>query len=194
MDSDSSRTSPADAPPTSFIAPTAIVEVDVFVGSRVKIWHNVQVRAGARIGDDAIIGTGCFIDANVVVGDRSKIQNGSQIYAPAIVGAGVFIGPLVVLTNDVYPRAVTPNGNQLGADDWNPVGCVVEDGASIGAGTVVICTQIGSWALVGAGSVVSRPVEPHALVVGNPARQIGWVCFCGLRLEGVCSTCGWRSP
>ena len=176
------------------IAPTAIIEADVNFGSGVKVWHYVQIRTGATIGDDVIIGKGCFIDEHVDIGQRTKIQNGSQIYAPAVIGKGVFIGPLVVLTNDLHPRAVAPDGALLKPGDWQPVGCVVEEGAAIGAQAVIVSTRIGPWALVGAGSVVTRPVAAHALVVGNPARQIGWVCFCGLRLDGKCSTCGWEAP
>lgn len=194
MASDSGATPETEVPPSVFLASTAIVEPGVVFGSGVKVWHHAQVRVGATIGDDVIIGKGCFIDEHVSIGERSKIQNGSQVYAPAVVGKGVFIGPMVVLTNDLHPRAVAPDGTLLGANDWTPVGCVVEEGAAIGAGSVIVCTRIGSWALVGAGSVVTRPVEPHALVVGNPAKQIGWVCFCGLRLEGACSVCGWKTP
>lgn len=184
----------AEAFPDAFIAPTALVELDVTLGSGVRIWHFTQVRTGADIGDNTIIGKGCFIDEYVVIGDRSKIQNGSQIYAPAVIGTGVFIGPLVVLTNDLHPRAVAPDGTPLGPTDWTVTGCFVDEGASIGAGSMVVCTRVGSWALVGAGSVVTSPVQSHALVIGNPARQIGWVCFCGLRIDDVCSKCGWRTP
>lgn len=194
MTSNSGLIPASDVPSSEFIASTAIVEADVILGSGVKVWHHAQVRIGAIIGDNVTIGKSCFIDEHVNIGERSKIQNGAQIFAPAVIGKGVFIGPLVVLTNDIYPRAVAPDGTLLGANDWSPVGCVVEEGAAIGAGAVIICTRVGSWALVGAGSVVTNPVEPHALVVGNPARQIGWVCFCGLRLVGACSTCGWRTP
>lgn len=180
--------------PVAFIASTAVVETDVILGFGVKIWHHTQVRTGAVIGDNTIIGKGCFIDEHVIVGDQSKIQNGSQIYAPAVIGKGVFIGPLVVLTNDLHPRAMAPDGTLLGNTDWTATGCFVDEGAAIGAGSIVVCTRIGSWALVGAGSVVTKPVDSHALVVGNPARQIGWVCFCGVRLNGICPTCGWRTP
>lgn len=194
MASGNGLTPAADTPHLESVASTAIIEADVTLGNGVKVWHHTQVRTGATIGDNTIIGKDCFIDEYVTVGEQSKIQNGSQIYAPAVIGKGVFIGPLVVLTNDRHPRAVAPDGTLLGVDGWTPIGCVVEEGAAIGAGSVIVCTSVGAWALVGAGSVVTRPVEPHALVVGNPAKQIGWVCICGLRLEGVCSTCGWRAP
>ncbi|MHB1087484.1 MAG: acyltransferase [Acidimicrobiales bacterium] len=178
----------------TFVAPTAIVEDGALLGRGVKVWHYTQVRRGATIGDNTIIGKGCFIDEFVPVGEGSKIQNGSEIYAPASIGRGVFVGPHVVLTNDLHPRAVTSDGVVLGADDWHAAGCRIEEGAALGAGSVIVCTSVGAWALVGAGSVVTRPVAPHALVVGNPARQVGWVCYCAQRVEGECQTCGWRAP
>lgn len=178
----------------AFVAATAIIEDGALLGQGVKVWHFSQVRTGANVGDDTIIGKGCFIDESVPIGAGSKIQNGSEIYAPATIGKGVFVGPHVVLTNDLHPRAVGPDGTPLAASDWHATGCHIDDGAAIGAGSVVVCTNVGAWALVGAGSVVTRPVASHALVVGNPARQIGWVCYCGERLEGECQTCGWRTP
>jgi acetyltransferase-like isoleucine patch superfamily enzyme len=177
-----------------FVASTAIVEEGAVLGVGVKVWHFTQVRRGATIGNDTIIGKACFIDEFVVIGEGSKIQNGSEIYAPSSIDRGVFVGPHVVLTNDLHPRAMAQDGSTIGAEDWTATGCVIEEGAAIGAGSVIVCTSVGAWALVGAGSVVTRPVPPHALVVGNPARQIGWACFCGSRVEGVCSSCGWSSP
>ncbi|MBW4078120.1 MAG: N-acetyltransferase [Acidobacteria bacterium] len=183
-----------DISDSAFVAPTAIVEDGAHLGRGVKVWHFSQVRKGASIGDNTIIGKGCFIDESVPVGEGSKIQNGSEIYAPASLGRGVFVGPHVVLTNDLHPRAVARDGAVLGATDWHATGCRIDEGAALGAGSVIVCTSVGAWALVGAGSVVTRPVAPHALVVGNPARQIGWVCYCGERVEGECETCGWRAP
>jgi UDP-2-acetamido-3-amino-2,3-dideoxy-glucuronate N-acetyltransferase len=177
-----------------FVASTAIIETEVTLGVGVKVWHHTQIRTGVIIGAHTVIGKDCFIDEYVVVGERSKIQNGSQIYAPAVIQSGVFIGPHVVLTNDRHPRAISQTGDSLGVKDWMAIGCVVEEGAAVGAGAVVVCTKIGAWALVGAGSVVTKPVLPHALVVGNPARQIGWVCYCGSRNERKCPECGWGTP
>jgi acetyltransferase-like isoleucine patch superfamily enzyme len=194
MAEDSFTPGAAVALDSAFVASTAVIEDGVRLGRGVKVWHFSQVRTGATIGDNTIIGKGCFIDEFVPIGEGSKIQNGSEIYAPASIGGGVFIGPHVVLTNDLHPRAVSRDGTVLGAADWHATGCRIDDGASLGAGSVIVCTSVGAWALVGAGSVVTRPVAPHALVVGNPARQIGWVCYCAERTEDECQTCGWRVP
>lgn len=194
MAEDRGSTEVVGATVATFVAATAVIEDGAQLGRGVKVWHFSQVRKGASVGDNTIIGKGCFIDEFVPIGEGSKIQNGSEIYAPATIGKGVFVGPHVVLTNDLHPRAVAPDGTGLGASDWNATGCHIDDGAALGARSVIVCTSVGAWALVGAGSVVTRPVAPHALVVGNPARQIGWVCYCGRRLEGECQKCGWRTP
>ena len=175
----------------ALVASTAIVEEGVTIGTGAKIWHHAQIRAGASIGVDAVIGKGCFVDAGVVVGDRSKIQNGAQLYSPAYLEDGVFVGPLVILTNDKYPRAIAPDGNLVGAAGWTQSGCTLKHGASVGAGSVVICTTIGAWALVAASSVVTKPVAAHSLVRGNPATHVGWVCYCGVPVNEQCSRCGW---
>ena len=119
----------------------------------------------------------------VELGRNCKIQNHALIYEPATLGNGVFIGPAVVLTNDTYPRAVNPDGELKSGQDWVAVGVTVEEGVSIGAHAVCVApVTIGAWALVAAGSVVVHDVPAHALVVGNPARQIGWVGKDGRRL------------
>lgn len=177
-----------------FVAPTALIEEGASLQNGIKVWHFTQIRSGASIGRNVTIGKGCFIDEDVEIGEGSKIQNGSEIYAPSAIGDGVFIGPHVILTNDLRPRAIRKDGAVLGPRDWTAIGCNIDRGASIGAGSVIVCTSVGAWALVGAGSVVTEPVLPHALVVGNPARQIGWVCFCGVRVYGACEECGWELP
>lgn len=171
---------------------------DTSIGHGTTIWHLTQVREDAVIGELCNLGRAVYIGPGVVVGDNCKIQNFALIYEPARLGTGVFVGPAAVLTNDLYPRAVNLDGSPKGAEDWQSVGVVVEDGASIGARAVCVApVTIGRWAMVGAGSVVIRDVPDHALVVGNPARQIGWVCRCGARLkEGPhsleCEVCGTR--
>lgn len=149
-----------------------------------RVWDLAQIREDARVGSHCIVGMGAYIDAGVVVGDSCKIQNYALIYSPAVLEEGVFVGPAAVFTNDVFPRAVNRDGSPKGAQDWDRSGVTVGRGASIGGQAVVLGgVQIGSWSLVGAGSVVTGSVQSHALVVGNPARPIGWVGVTGRRLE-----------
>ena len=156
---------------------------DAFLGAGTQVWNLVQVRERARIGAECVIGRGAYIGPGVSVGDRCKIQNNALVYDPAVIGDGVFIGPGAILTNDRLPRAITPSGNLKRADDWDAVGVTVATGASIGAGAVCVApVRIGAWAMVAAGSVVVRDVPDHALVAGNPARQIGWVGRDGRRM------------
>jgi acetyltransferase-like isoleucine patch superfamily enzyme len=165
------------------IHPSADVSAEARVGARTKIWNRAQVREGAVIGDDCVIGSGAYIDAGVQVGDRVKIENDALVYHGVTVEAGVFIGPAAILTNDRSPRAVTFAGAVAGPDDWNVSEIRLREGCSIGAGAVVVAgSDVGRFAMVGAGAVVTRPVPDHALVAGNPARRIGWVCVCGHRL------------
>jgi UDP-2-acetamido-3-amino-2,3-dideoxy-glucuronate N-acetyltransferase len=169
------------APPQ--ITDSADVDARASIGADCVIWHLAQIREGAVIGDGSVIGRGAYVDREVRIGRRAKVQNHALVYAPASIGDGVFIGPGAILTNDPNPRAVAPDGSIKGADDWQAAAVTVEDGAAIGARAVVIAgVTIGTWALVGAGAVVTRDVAPHALVVGNPARQIGWVGRAGVRL------------
>lgn len=158
------------------IAPTADVDASASIGAGAKIWHLAQVREGAVIGDRSIVGRGAYIDHGVHVGEDCKIQNYALVYAPAELADGVFIGPAAVLTNDLYPRAIDPDGALKTADDWNPAGVRIGKGAAIGARAVVLPgVDIGEWAMVAAGAVVTRPVPAYALVVGVPARRVGWV-------------------
>ena len=175
------------------IHPTADVSPDARVGPGTRIWHEAQVREGAVLGAQCNVGMGVYVDRGVVIGDRVKIQNGASLYRGLTVEDGVFIGPHVSFTNDRHPRAVHPDGRVRADDDWEPVPTLVREGASIGAGAVVLPgVTIGRWALVGAGAVVTRDVPDQALVAGNPARLIGRVCLCGrpLAQEGD----SWRCP
>lgn len=165
------------------VAATADVDERARLGQDVSIWHLAQVREHAVLGDRCVVGRGAYIGAGVPVGRDCKIQNYALVYEPAELGDGVFIGPSVVLTNDTYPRAISPDGSQKSAADWTPVGVTVRTGASIGARAVCVAPlTIGAWALVAAGSVVSRDVPDFALVAGVPARRIGWVGRTGRRL------------
>ncbi len=181
------------------IAPTADVAEDATIGSGSSIWHLAQIREHAQIGRRCIVGRGAYIGTGVQMGDNCKVQNYALVYEPAVLGNGVFIGPAVVLTNDTYPRAITPGGQQKTADDWEPVGVQIAQGASIGArATCVAPVRIGAWATVAAGAVVVKDVPDFALVAGVPARRIGWVGRAGVPLTQsepgiwVCATTGDR--
>ena len=172
---------------------TADVSDRAEVGNGVQIWHQAQVREGARIGDSCIIGKGAYIDADVELGSNCKIQNYALVYSGARLGDGVFIGPAAILTNDRYPRAITPDGELKGTLDWEHGTIEIEEGAAIGAGAVLVTNiRIGRFATIGAGSVVTHDVPAHALMVGSPAYQCGWVCKCGRPIndEFGCTDCG----
>ena len=172
---------------------TAIVEDGATIGDGSVVWAYTQVRSGAQIGSETIVGSHSYIDTDVAIGDRCKIQTGSRLFRGATVDDGVFVGPGVIITNDLRPRAITSDGARKGPDDWTITPTRVGRGASLGAGSVIVAgCDIGSFALVGAGATVTKPVPDHAIVVGNPARHIGWACHCGERLESIDDT--WRCP
>ncbi len=181
-----------------FVHPTADVSPEAKIGESTRIWHQAQVREGAVIGQECIIGKGAYIGAGVRVGDRVKIQNYALVYEGVTLEDGVFVGPHACFTNDLHPRAINPDGTLQRAEDWEIIPTHVGRGASIGANSTIIAgVHIGEWAMVGAGAVVTKDVPPHALVVGTPARVVGYVCYCGQRLSvdeetgiGVCEECG----
>jgi UDP-2-acetamido-3-amino-2,3-dideoxy-glucuronate N-acetyltransferase len=172
------------APDTCQVAATADVADTARIGAGTRIWHLAQVEHGASLGRSCIVGRGACIGPGVSIGDNVKIQNYALVYAPASLGHGVFVGPAAVLTNDLHPRSVDPAGRLKAGDDWTPVGVTVREGASLGARSVCVApVVIGRWAMVGAGAVVVSDVPDFALVVGVPARRVGWVGRAGARLE-----------
>jgi acetyltransferase-like isoleucine patch superfamily enzyme len=166
------------------IAPSADVSDRAVLGAGTKIWHLAQVREDATLGENCIVGRGAYVGTGVQIGDNTKIQNYALVYEPAKLGKGVFIGPAVVLTNDTYPRSISPDGSLKSAHDWTPVGVTIEDGASIGARAVCVAPlRIGRWATIAAGAVVTKDVPAFALMAGVPAKRLGWVGKAGFPLR-----------
>ena len=182
---------------SQWIHPTPDVSSEAHIGVGTRIWHQVQVRVGAVIGENCIIVKDVYIDFDVAIGDNVKIQNGALIYHGVTIEDGVFVGPQVCLTNDRIPRAITPHGQLKATDDWTAGTIRVCYGASIGAGAIVLPdVTLGRFAMVAAGAVVTHSVPDYGLVVGVPARLVGYVCPCGERLKPVeegwqCPTCKW---
>lgn len=162
--------------PRTFVHPTAEVEDGAVLGDGCKVWNWTKVRPGARLGDGCNIGQCVYIDAGVAIGAFCKIQNGVSVYAGVTLGDRVFVGPNVTFTNDLHPRAVSPQ--------WEIVPTVVEEGASLGANCTIRCgVTIGRYAMVGAGAVVTRDVPAFALVIGQPARIVDYVAADGAPLR-----------
>ena len=169
-----------------FVHDTALIDKGVTVGKGTKIWHFSHLLSGSEVGPDCTIGQNVVIGPDVTIGANCKIQNNVSVYKGVTLEEGVFCGPSMVFTNVYNPRAEIRK-----MDDARPT--LVKRGATIGANATIVCgNTIGSYALVGAGAVVVEAVPDHALVVGNPAKQTGWVCACGERLDNSfrCAACG----
>jgi UDP-2-acetamido-3-amino-2,3-dideoxy-glucuronate N-acetyltransferase len=166
------------------IHPTAEVSSEAQIGAGTKIWHYAQIREGVVIGQHCMVGKNVYVDFGVHIGDNVKIQNNALLYHGLTVEDGVFIGPQACLTNDRFPRAITPEGVLKGADDWIVSPTLIRYGASIGANATVLAgLTVGRFAMVGAGAVVTRSVPDHGLVLGVPARWAGYACPCGRLLR-----------
>lgn len=157
-----------------FVHSTSFVDEDVKIGDCTKIWHFCHIQSGARIGSNCSLGQNVNVSNNVTIGDGCKIQNNVSIYEGVTLEDNVFCGPSCVFTNDLTPRAKYPKGH----DNYKKT--LIKRGASIGANATIVCGHtIGEWALIGAGAVVTSNVPAHALMLGVPAKQKGWVCECG---------------
>lgn len=164
------------------IHPTAIVEPDVTFGEGTSVWDNVHIRHGAKIGEECIVGEKTYIAYDVVIGNRVKINAFVYICAAVTIEDGVMISAGTIFTNDRFPRATMPDLKTLRSSDpdEHTLQTVVRAGATIGAGSIIGCDlEIGRFAMVGMGSVVTRSVPDFVLVLGNPARPVGAVCRCG---------------
>jgi UDP-2-acetamido-3-amino-2,3-dideoxy-glucuronate N-acetyltransferase len=175
----------------ALVHPTATIDPGCEIGDDTRIWHYSHVMTGARIGSDCTIGQNVFIAGRAVLGDRVKIQNNVSIYDGVVLEDEVFCGPSMVFTNVTSPRSHVSRRDEFEST-------LVRRGATLGANSTVLCgLSVGRYAFVGAGAVVTRDVADYALVVGNPARQVGWVCECGVKLAGMrltvstvaCSAC-----
>jgi UDP-2-acetamido-3-amino-2,3-dideoxy-glucuronate N-acetyltransferase len=172
-----------------FIHPTAIVDEGAQIGEGSHIWHWVHVSGGARIGKGCSLGQNVYVGNRVIIGDNVKIQNNVSIYDNVVIEDDVFCGPSMVFTNVVNPRSHVSRKHEY-------KDTIVRQGATLGANCTIVCGHtIGEYAFVGAGAVVTRNVLPYTLVVGTPARRLGWICQCGARLPEnsafpKCNECG----
>ncbi|MEM7030774.1 MAG: acyltransferase [Chloroflexota bacterium] len=178
-----------------YVHPNALVESEQ-IGDNTKIWAFAHILKNVQIGENCNIGDHCFAESGAIIGNNVTIKNGNMIWDGVTIEDGVFVGPRVFFTNDLYPRSPRmPEAQARYEDERWLVKTRVKYGASLGAAAVILAgTTIGEFAMVAAGSVVSKDVPPYALVVGTPAKVVGWVCQCGERLhltdnQGQCETC-----
>ena len=173
-----------------FVHPKAVVDENVAIGKGSKVWHFSHILSGSRIGEDCNIGQNVVIGPDVIIGKNCKIQNNVSVYKGVTIEDCVFCGPSMVFTNVYNPRAEIRKMDQL-----RPT--LVKTGTTIGANTTIICgATIGRYAFIGAAAVITKDVPDYALIVGNPGKQVGWVCECGVKLDSefICSDCGKKYP
>ena len=175
-----------------FAHPTAVIDEGCEIGEGVKIWHFSHIMTGCKIGEGCSLGQNVVVSPGVVLGKNVKVQNNVSIYEGVICEDDVFLGPSMVFTNVINPRSAVSRKHEY-------MKTLVKRGASIGANATVVCgNEIGQYAFIGAGAVVTKSVPPYALVIGNPSKQIGWMSEYGHRLyfdengKGVCDESGER--
>ena len=169
-----------------FVHSTSDISSNVLIGKGTKIWHFCHIRENVQIGVNCIFGKNVYIDKDVKIGNNCKFQNNCSIYSGAIVEDGVFIGPNCILTNDKKPRAVNPDMSLKTSNNWKKGSIIIRSGVALGAGTIVLPdVEIGEWALIGAGSLVTKNIPPFSLAYGNPAIIIGKVDKKGVTLERI---------
>jgi UDP-2-acetamido-3-amino-2,3-dideoxy-glucuronate N-acetyltransferase len=160
-----------------FVHPSSIIDDGAKIGHGTRIWHFCHLMPGCSIGENCILGQNVFIDKNVSVGNGVKIQNNVSVYNGVTIGDNVFLGPSVVFTNVINPRSFIER-----KDEFKKT--LIKKGSTIGANATILCgIQIGSYSMIGAGAVVIKDVPEFALIVGNPARQTGWVSINGNKLD-----------
>lgn len=160
------------------------IQKNLIIGAGSKVWDNSYIRSS--IGRECVIARNVYVDEKNSIGNRVKIQNRNNITSGVTLGDGVFVGPNVTFSNDKYPRSINADGTLKSIDDWVCVSTIIKKGASLGAGCVIVCgIEVGEWAMIGAGAVVTRNVPNYAMVVGNPARIIKWVSKSGYPMSFV---------
>lgn len=171
-----------------FIHETAIADAGAQIGKGTRIWHFCHLMPRSVVGINCNIGQNVFIDNDVIIGNGVKIQNNVSVYKGVIIEDGVFLGPSMVFTNVINPRSFIERKDEFRAT-------IVRKGATIGANATIVCgVEIGAYSLIGAGSVVTKPVPAFGLMVGNPAKQIGWVSEQGHRLHLGTNNKAWCEP
>ncbi|MDQ0254472.1 UDP-2-acetamido-3-amino-2,3-dideoxy-glucuronate N-acetyltransferase [Evansella vedderi] len=170
-----------------FVHESSYIDNDVKIGEGTKIWHFSHIQKGVQIGGNCSLGQNVNVSNNVIIGNGVKIQNNVSVYEGVELEDYVFCGPSMVFTNDLTPRSKYPKGSE------GYKKTLVKYGASIGANATIVCgNTIGSWAMIASGAVITKDVPDYALMAGVPAKQIGWVCECGIPLKENydCKECG----